>query len=66
LPLLFILLLLLIANSNSNVKAYLLKLQYLKEAGWADGGRLIACSQPRRLAVQVIQLVLLFIYFFIL
>uniref|UniRef100_A0A2N9FR51 RNA helicase n=1 Tax=Fagus sylvatica TaxID=28930 RepID=A0A2N9FR51_FAGSY len=26
--------------------------QYLKEAGWADGGRLIACTQPRRLAVQ--------------
>lgn len=29
-------------------------LQYLKEAGWADGGRVIACTQPRRLAVQVI------------
>lgn len=28
-------------------------LQYLKEAGWADGGRVIACTQPRRLAVQV-------------
>ncbi|KAK6264659.1 hypothetical protein SCA6_020093 [Theobroma cacao] len=27
--------------------------QYLKEAGWADGGRVIACTQPRRLAVQV-------------
>ncbi|GFQ05352.1 probable ATP-dependent RNA helicase dhx35 [Phtheirospermum japonicum] len=26
--------------------------QYLKEAGWAEGGRLIACTQPRRLAVQ--------------
>ncbi|GKB96429.1 hypothetical protein Tco_0982566, partial [Tanacetum coccineum] len=26
---------------------------YLKEAGWADGGRVIACTQPRRLAVQV-------------
>ncbi|XP_071701244.1 probable pre-mRNA-splicing factor ATP-dependent RNA helicase DEAH9 isoform X2 [Rutidosis leptorrhynchoides] len=26
--------------------------QYLKEAGWADGGRIIACTQPRRLAVQ--------------
>ncbi|KAJ6738243.1 hypothetical protein OIU74_003238 [Salix koriyanagi] len=26
--------------------------QYLKEAGWADGGRVIACTQPRRLAVQ--------------
>ncbi|GJV31319.1 hypothetical protein Tco_1391719, partial [Tanacetum coccineum] len=25
---------------------------YLKEAGWADGGRVIACTQPRRLAVQ--------------
>ncbi|XP_050224764.1 probable pre-mRNA-splicing factor ATP-dependent RNA helicase DEAH9 isoform X2 [Mercurialis annua] len=28
--------------------------QYLKEAGWADGGRLIACTQPRRLAVQAV------------
>lgn len=27
--------------------------QYLKEAGWAEGGRLIGCTQPRRLAVQV-------------
>ncbi|KAL8032498.1 hypothetical protein ABFX02_13G100100 [Erythranthe guttata] len=26
--------------------------QYLKEAGWAEGGRMIACTQPRRLAVQ--------------
>lgn len=26
--------------------------QFLKEAGWAEGGRLIACTQPRRLAVQ--------------
>ncbi|XP_077227318.1 RNA helicase family protein [Tasmannia lanceolata] len=26
--------------------------QYLKEAGWAAGGRVIACTQPRRLAVQ--------------
>ncbi|KAI7749232.1 hypothetical protein M8C21_030876, partial [Ambrosia artemisiifolia] len=26
--------------------------QYLKEAGWADGGYVIACTQPRRLAVQ--------------
>ncbi|KAI4296862.1 hypothetical protein L6164_036782 [Bauhinia variegata] len=26
--------------------------QYLKEAGWADGGRVIVCTQPRRLAVQ--------------
>ncbi|GJR33042.1 retrovirus-related pol polyprotein from transposon TNT 1-94 [Tanacetum coccineum] len=25
---------------------------YLKEAGWADGGHVIACTQPRRLAVQ--------------
>ncbi|GJV68189.1 protein BUD31 homolog 2 [Tanacetum coccineum] len=25
---------------------------YLKEAGWADGGCVIACTQPRRLAVQ--------------
>lgn len=28
-------------------------LQYLKEAGWAAGGRLIACTQPRWLSVQV-------------
>ncbi|KAH9309372.1 hypothetical protein KI387_037283, partial [Taxus chinensis] len=28
-------------------------LPYLKESGWAEGGRLIACTQPRRLAVQV-------------
>ncbi|KAK7302892.1 hypothetical protein RJT34_13789 [Clitoria ternatea] len=28
--------------------------QYLKEAGWAAGGRLIACTQPRRLAVQTV------------
>ncbi|XAR59210.1 RNA helicase [Bertholletia excelsa] len=28
--------------------------QYLKEAGWADGGRVIACTQPRRLAVQAV------------
>ncbi|XP_043687496.1 probable pre-mRNA-splicing factor ATP-dependent RNA helicase DEAH9 [Telopea speciosissima] len=27
--------------------------QFLKEAGWAEGGRVIACTQPRRLAVQV-------------
>ncbi|XWS12561.1 hypothetical protein CRYUN_Cryun37aG0100300 [Craigia yunnanensis] len=26
---------------------------YLKEAGWADGGCVIACTQPRRLAVLV-------------
>ncbi|KAK1274954.1 putative pre-mRNA-splicing factor ATP-dependent RNA helicase [Acorus gramineus] len=26
--------------------------QYLKEAGWAEGGRMVACTQPRRLAVQ--------------
>ncbi|KAK4399190.1 putative pre-splicing factor ATP-dependent RNA helicase DEAH9 [Sesamum angolense] len=26
--------------------------QYLKEAGWVEGGRMIACTQPRRLAVQ--------------
>ncbi|XP_027105456.1 probable pre-mRNA-splicing factor ATP-dependent RNA helicase DEAH9 isoform X1 [Coffea arabica] len=26
--------------------------QFLKEAGWAEGGRIIACTQPRRLAVQ--------------
>ncbi|XP_002972242.2 probable pre-mRNA-splicing factor ATP-dependent RNA helicase DEAH9 [Selaginella moellendorffii] len=28
--------------------------QYLCEAGWADGGRVIACTQPRRLAVQTV------------
>lgn len=28
--------------------------QYLMEAGWADGGRVIACTQPRRLAVQAV------------
>lgn len=28
--------------------------QYLKEAGWAEGGRLIGCTQPRRLAVQTV------------
>lgn len=28
--------------------------QYLKEAGWAEGGRLIGCTQPRRLAVQMV------------
>lgn len=28
--------------------------QYLKEAGWAEGGRMIACTQPRRLAVQAV------------
>lgn len=27
--------------------------QYLVEAGWAEGGRLIGCTQPRRVAVQV-------------
>ncbi|XP_042502453.1 probable pre-mRNA-splicing factor ATP-dependent RNA helicase DEAH9 isoform X3 [Macadamia integrifolia] len=28
--------------------------QFLKEAGWAEGGRMIACTQPRRLAVQAV------------
>ncbi|XP_019175861.1 PREDICTED: probable pre-mRNA-splicing factor ATP-dependent RNA helicase DEAH9 [Ipomoea nil] len=28
--------------------------QYLKEGGWAEGGRMIACTQPRRLAVQAV------------
>ncbi|KAM0910145.1 hypothetical protein ACQ4PT_014364 [Festuca glaucescens] len=28
--------------------------QYLMEAGWAEGGRLIGCTQPRRLAVQTV------------
>lgn len=38
-----------------NIKSFyvLVIMQYLKEAGWADGGRVIACTQPRRLAVQV-------------
>ncbi|OAY76389.1 putative ATP-dependent RNA helicase DHX35 [Ananas comosus] len=31
---------------------FLFFFQYLKEAGWAEGGRVIACTQPRRLAVQ--------------
>ncbi|KAI3928200.1 hypothetical protein MKW98_023801 [Papaver atlanticum] len=26
--------------------------QFLNEAGWAEGGRVIACTQPRRLSVQ--------------
>ena len=26
--------------------------QYLLEAGWAEGGRVVACTQPRRLAAQ--------------
>ncbi|XP_057538264.1 probable pre-mRNA-splicing factor ATP-dependent RNA helicase DEAH9 isoform X2 [Amaranthus tricolor] len=30
--------------------------QYLNEAGWADGGHVIACTQPRRLAVQSVAL----------
>ncbi|KAL3687773.1 hypothetical protein R1sor_014082 [Riccia sorocarpa] len=30
--------------------------QYLNEAGWAEGGRLIACTQPRRIAVQTVAL----------
>ena len=44
-----------ISNSNSNSNSFVLNwhLQFLKEAGWAAGGRLIACTQPRRLAVQV-------------
>ena len=25
--------------------------QYLHEAGWSSGGRVIACTQPRRVAV---------------
>ncbi|CAL0334431.1 unnamed protein product [Lupinus luteus] len=28
--------------------------QYLIEAGWGHGGRLIGCTQPRRLAVQAV------------
>ncbi|GJZ34488.1 hypothetical protein Tco_0580305 [Tanacetum coccineum] len=34
-------------------KGYVEYVQYLKEAGRADGGRVFACTQPRRLAVQV-------------
>ncbi|KAL2629866.1 hypothetical protein R1flu_014552 [Riccia fluitans] len=30
--------------------------QYLSEAGWAEGGRLIACTQPRRIAAQTVAL----------
>lgn len=28
--------------------------QYLVDGGWAQGGRLIACTQPRRIAVQTV------------
>ncbi|KAI5070262.1 hypothetical protein GOP47_0014605 [Adiantum capillus-veneris] len=28
--------------------------QYLVEGGWSEGGRLIACTQPRRIAVQTV------------
>jgi HrpA-like RNA helicase len=28
--------------------------QYLFEAGWADGGRVVACTQPRRVAAQTL------------
>ena len=28
--------------------------QYLFEAGWADGGRVVACTQPRRVAAQTV------------
>lgn len=28
--------------------------QYLVEGGWAEGGRLIACTQPRRIAAQTV------------
>ncbi|GJT30401.1 hypothetical protein Tco_0910676 [Tanacetum coccineum] len=40
-------------NVATSSKGYVESVQYLKEAGWADGGRVIACTQPRRLAVQV-------------
>ncbi|GJX33206.1 hypothetical protein Tco_0243061 [Tanacetum coccineum] len=39
-------------QSATSSKGYVESVQYLKEAGWADGGRVIACTQPRRLAVQ--------------
>eukprot|EP00850_Spirogloea_muscicola_P012582 SM000082S22824 [mRNA] locus=s82:101301:107797:- [translate_table: standard] len=28
--------------------------QYLADAGWASGGRLVGCTQPRRVAVQTV------------
>ena len=28
--------------------------QYLAEAGWCAGGRMVACTQPRRVAAQTI------------
>ncbi|GJV32878.1 hypothetical protein Tco_1393278 [Tanacetum coccineum] len=28
--------------------------KYLKEAGWADAGCVTACTQPRRLGVQML------------
>ncbi|KAJ1495962.1 P-loop containing nucleoside triphosphate hydrolase protein, partial [Baffinella frigidus] len=28
--------------------------QYLYEAGWADGGRMVGCTQPRRVAAQTV------------
>ncbi|KAF5177538.1 RNA helicase, ATP-dependent DEAH box [Thalictrum thalictroides] len=40
--------------SSSFVLNFMLLIQYLKEAGWAEGGRVIACTQPRRLAVQAV------------
>ena len=30
--------------------------QYLAEAGWAAGGRCVACTQPRRVAAQTVAL----------
>ncbi|RWR89645.1 putative pre-mRNA-splicing factor ATP-dependent RNA helicase DEAH9 isoform X2 [Cinnamomum micranthum f. kanehirae] len=40
-----------VKKQDSNTK-YDDEIRYLKEAGWAEGGRVIACTQPRRLAVQ--------------
>ncbi|GJS62664.1 RNA-directed DNA polymerase, eukaryota [Tanacetum coccineum] len=37
-------------------KGYVESVQYIKEVRWADGGRVIACTQPRRLAVQLLLL----------
>ncbi|KAL5576622.1 hypothetical protein UlMin_018321, partial [Ulmus minor] len=34
------------------VETHATSIIYLKEAGWAEGGRVIACTQPRCLAVQ--------------
>jgi hypothetical protein len=35
-------------------EAFIIVLQYLAEAGWAADDRIIACTQPRRIAVQTV------------